>query len=387
MSSARFHLAVRELHRPHMDLDAMVRVIERHAQDEEGIAVVGMLARLLNRRLRVSYSLTDLDRLLRALPARAAVKRYARALEILDRHEAHLDEFDELLILLSATTRDLEWLETAVSGLQEIGRPVTRLALIRLRSWAPDAATVGQYLRGVRALTGSGLDEREIDAFLHHRLQHEEATAIAGMIGHVGKVLLEGHLTLDKAERLFALFGDRATVARYEQAFVSLLGVGIEASEADRLAESLCVSKDDALWLDTCLRHTLEEHGQVTLAELTRLRELYPDVAHLYRYFRLREHFRPFTAIGWDQIERLGQTIIPLEGYERIVLGLLGALVDQGKELTVTIDDLRGYLRSLADIAQLPDPEWVPAPPGPACDCLSCLSRRAQDALITEPSA
>lgn len=377
MPSARFHLAVRALHRPNLDLDAMVRVIQRHAQDEEGIAVIGMIARLLNQRARATYSLTDLDRLLTALPVRAAVKRYARALEVLDRHQVHLDEFDDLLLMLSATTPSIDWLSEALSGLQGIGRPVTRLAIIRLRSWATDTVTLGQYMRGVRALMGSGLDEREIDAFLHPHLRNEEATAIAGMIGQLGKRLFHGRLTLEKAEWLFGLLGDRAAVMRYEQAFGMLVEAGIERMDAEALAETFCAIKDDLLWLETCLQHALGEQGRITLEEIARLRRSYSDLAHLYRYFRLRERIQAFPAVSWLEFERLAEEIVPFEDYERILLGILEALVAKGHEESCPIGEIRHYLESLACIAELPPFGQGPAQ-GNTCDCLSCLSNLAR---------
>lgn len=373
MPSARFHLAVRALHRPNLDLDAMLRVVERHAMDEEGIATVTMIARLLNARARSGYSLTDLDRLLAGLTARAAVKRYARALEILDRHQAHLDEFDELLLYLSATTHDLEWLEDAVTGLIELGRPVTRLALLKLRAWAPDAATLGQYMRGVRALLGSGLDEREIDAYLHPRLKHEEATAVAGMIGHLGKRLFGGELTLAMAEHLFELLGDRAAVARYEQAFSYLLAVGIDREAAGRLTERFGLNKDNLLWLETSITNTLKNQGRVTLAELERLWERYSDLALLYRYFRLRERFEAFVAVSSEEFEDLAEEIVPREDQERILLGLLEALKSQDKQ-ACPIQEIRHYLESLADIAELPGRR----PAATICTCSRCQQKATE---------
>ena len=324
--------------------DELDAVVARFARDEESAATIGEIGALLTQRGRKGYRSTDLDFLFSELATRTAVKRYLQAFKILDERQIRFDEFDAFVTSFARNSEDIEWLTEAVQGLQEAGRVVTRLTLVQLREWAPTAAALKRYVRGVRAFVGSGLSGEQVDQFLLPHMEDEVQAAVASMIGEMGSRIFEGQLTPARAEKLYEALPERAAVKRYEQAVMLLREAGMRPADIEVLAPEFARTTDDAIWLEAFVRNSAELSRAVERLELFHIRERCPEVTHIYRYFRLRKHFEDFTQISQEEFEDIAFDAVLEEDQS---LGfLMETLAEWGRQHECTAADVRRLMEA-----------------------------------------
>jgi hypothetical protein len=193
----------------------------------------------------------------------------------------------------------------------------------------------------VRDLAQAGLPDADVDALLLPRLADEEATAIACLIGQLGRRRFAGRFDGRRAEALLATLTSRTAVMRYEQALQLLADAGLAPADIESLAPSFVESRDDIQWLEALLRGSRGAGSPPGRLEVMHLRERCPEPASLYRYFRLRHALTHLSRLDADEASTLAFDAAGVELHALGLLMLLRLLERRGRTQSVGRETLR----------------------------------------------
>lgn len=328
------------------------RLLLGRVQDEEALAATAAMIDLVAAHLDRVRAYDDLRDLLEEVSDRITVRRLSKVLALCDENGVESPGLDSFQLRFATSQGELEWLERALKGLKELGRPIDRVVLMQVREWAPDTSTLGRYLSAVRAFQGLGLGENDIDRLVLKRVESEEKIQLLGLLGDLFVRLGLASLTLEQTEHLADILTDRSHVRRYEAAVGLLRELKLAPSDVGLLAEHFFEQPDDIYWLEALLASASEAEERFGRPAILHLRERCPDPSQLYRYFRLRR------AFSWFPTDRAH--------LDRYLLDVAPAM-ERTTNLTALAEILQAYpsgitLPELQELeATYSRPEWIEA--------------------------
>ncbi|HEY9856706.1 MAG TPA: hypothetical protein V6D05_13265 [Stenomitos sp.] len=313
------------------------RLLLERLKDEEALAATTAMFDVVATHLGKVENYDDLRDLLEGVVDRITVRRIAKVLQLFEEFGVHVGVLDTFQLSFATTQGDIEWLERALKGLTELKRPIDRVALMQLREWAPELAALGRYLTAVRSFHGLGMSVDEIDKLVLKRAESEEQSQVLGLIGDLWFRLGFGELTLDRAEHLADILGDRPHLKRYETAVNLLRELKLSPTDVEALAEIFFETSDDINWLEAVLASAGDSEERLGRLQILHLRERCPDPPNLYRYFRLRRAFAWFQG-DHASLDAWLVDIAPVNERTSTLLALADILQDSGR---LTVDELK----------------------------------------------
>lgn|GEM_PF-2634052 len=333
--------------------DRLDTVLLERMLDEEALAAAAALVDILMTHAESFRNFDQVREILDEIKDRITVRRLARVLALFDEYGVKAGALDAFPLGFAKSHDEIDWLERALRGMQELGRETDRLTLMQLKEWAPDIGAVTRFVSAARGFSGLGLTTEEIDQIVLQRAESEDASQMLGLVGELWYRLDMGNLTYDRAEHLVQTLTDRSILKRYETAANLLKEAKLDRTDIEALAEQFIRDIEDLYWLEGMLNSAAEFGAPLNRLSIMHLRERCPEPGHLYRFFRLKRTFHWYKG----DHKPLDEFLIDRAPEQSMVvcLNALSELIQNSEPPTATIEEIK----ELDEL--LPDPELIEA--------------------------
>lgn len=279
------------------DRELLVAMARRATSSEAAGAAIE-LAGLLDERGVSPIPVKAFDTILEGVRDRIAIRRYRKALELMESAGIAIDPLDPFLRTEVVADPRLEWLEQAIANLPDLSTRVDVKALDELREVAPDVAALGRYTRAMTAYATSGLNRSEIRELLRDYVGSDETMRTFHRVGQVLGELFEGNLTFDYAKWALSKVSEPLSVKRLRRLLELLIEAGVRDPKAQQRLIAIFPLEDEGVaWLEGVLSHLTGVEPSVYPTLIPEIRKRCPDVASATRYFRLHRQLSKVPGV------------------------------------------------------------------------------------------